>query len=273
MRKWPALWIAALLLLTAVALWPYAPAGARAAASEQSSSEQTAQKQMIFDDAELLSRADYEALNALANMYAAERETDMIIYTTPNPEGADVKRITQDYYDAQGFGYDKSHGNTVLLTVDMKGREIYLAGFYKGETYLDDRRLDKIRDRMTPAMSEGDYADAFRTYLDTAHRYMGFEPGVNPDNIVFRLWFQLAVAVALGGAVVGLMAYRSGGRVTVTPQTYQNTATSGVLAHHDRYIRKTTTKTRIPRNNSGGSGGGGGVTRGGHSHSGSRGSF
>lgn len=230
-------------------------------------------KPLIYDEAGLLLPEERESLQAMAAQYGAERETDMIVFTTLNPDNIDVMKLTQDFYDEKAPGYDKPHGNAVLLTMDMKNREVYLAGFYKAEQYLDDDRLDRIRSRITPDLSAGAYASAFQTYVETAHRYMGFPPGVNPDNLLFRGWFQLAVALAVAGLVVGLMAYRSGGRVTVHRQTYEDAGTSGVLKHRDQYIRTTVTKQKIVTNSGGSGGGGGGRTGGGHSHSGSRGSF
>ncbi|MHA0857831.1 TPM domain-containing protein [Paenibacillus sp. CMAA1364] len=230
-------------------------------------------KTLIFDEAGLLTKEESDELNLLANELGAERETDIIIYTSNNDDNIDVMKMTQDFYDEQAPGYDKRHGNAVILTMDMRNRDIYLAGFYKGKEYLDDRRLDKIRDKITPSLTSGDYDLAFHTYTQTAHKYMGYSPGVNPDNILFKLWFQLAVSLGLGGIVVGLMAYRSGGQVTVNRQTYEDASTSGILDHRDQYLRTTTTRRKIEKNNGSGSGGGGGTTGGGHSHSGSRGSF
>lgn len=231
-------------------------------------------KQYVYDGAGLLTEEEIATLESLAEEYAAKRETDMIVVTSDNVEGEDVVKMTQDFYDEQAPGYDKSHGNAVILMLDMDHREVYLAGFYKAETYLDDGRLDKIREKITPYLSDGDYAAAFELYIKTAYKYMGYEPGVNPDNILFKLWFQVAVSVLIAGLIVGIMAYRNGGRVTVSGRTYENASTSGVTKQRDQYIRTTTTRTKIPRNNSGGSGGGGGgFTGGGHSHSGSRGSF
>lgn len=230
-------------------------------------------KTLIYDEAGLLTQDEYNELNVMANKYGAERETDMIIYTSNNDENIDVMVMTQDFYDEQAPGYDKAHGNAVILTMDMRNRDFYLAGFYKGKEYLDDGRLDKINAKITPDLANGDYKLAFEKYITTAHRYMGFEPDVNPDNILFIGWFQLAVSLGVGGLIVGLMAYRSGGRVTVNRQTYEDASTSGVLDHRDQYLRTTTTRRKIEKNNGGGSGGGGGTTGGGHSHSGSRGSF
>ncbi|MFD0958013.1 TPM domain-containing protein [Paenibacillus chungangensis] len=235
-------------------------------------SEET--KQLIFDEAGLLDRNELTLLDGMARQYGAEREADIIIYTTSNTSGVDVKKVTQDFYDKHGFGYDKPYGNAVILTLDMNNREVYLAGFYKGEEYLDDSRLDRIRDQITPDLSEGLYYSAFSEYIQTTHRYMGYEPGVNPDNIFFKGWFQYGVAALLALFIIWRMAANSGGRVTVHSRTYESTDKSGVIRHRDQYIRTTVTKRPIPKptnNNHGG--GGGGTTSGGHSHSGSRGSF
>lgn len=251
----------AVLLLAAV----LAPAGQGASAAQE--------KRLVYDEAGLLSPADAAELTALAAKYGAKRETDFIIFTSKNEANADVVKMTEDFYDSKGPGYDQAHGNAVILTMDMRNREVYLAGFYKGKTYLDDGRLDKIRTRITPSLSAGDYRAAFETYLDTANRYMGIRPGVNPDNILFQLWFQLAASLGLGALVVGIMAYHSGGRVTVNSRAYEDSASSGIMDREDQYLRTTVTKTKIPRNTGGGGGGGGGTSAGGHSHSGSRGSF
>ncbi|WP_084403179.1 TPM domain-containing protein [Paenibacillus antarcticus] len=231
-------------------------------------------KTLIYDEAGLLNKEEYNELNVMANEYSAKRETDIIILTSTNDDNIDVMKMTEDFYDEKAPGYDKPNGNTVILTMDMRNRDFYLAGFYKGKEYLDEGRLNKINDKITPDLANGDYRLAFQKYIQTAYKYMGFRPGVNPDNILFNGWFQLAVSLGIGGIIVGTMAYRSGGRVTVNRQTYEDASTSGILERQDTYMRTTTTKRKIEKNNSGGSGGGGGgTTGGGHSHSGSRGSF
>ncbi|MHA7965338.1 TPM domain-containing protein [Paenibacillus sp. CAU 1782] len=241
---------------------------------DQKVSAAVEEKKLIYDEAGLLTDEEIAELNALANKLGAERETDIIVWTTSNPEGGDVKKLTQDFYDDKGPGYDKQHGNAVILTVEMYNREIYLAGFYKAETYLDNGRLDKIRDRITPSLTNQNYIGAFKNYIETAHRYMGFEPDVNPDNILFNGVFQLVVSAVIGGVIVGIMLSNSGGRVTVGSHTYQDANSSGLLEHYDHHVNTTVTKRKIERPSSGGGGGGGGGrTGGGHSHSGSRGSF
>lgn len=260
----PAFLVLALAILIGSGVYAYSPATAHA---------DVALKNLIYDEAELLSSVEKAELNTLANKYSADRETDFIVFTTNNTDNMDVLKLTQDFYDDRAPGYDKAHGNAAILTIDMRNRDLYLAGFYKGETYLDYGRLDKIRDKISPSLTSGEYASAIETYIRTAHRYMGFEPGVNPDNILFNGWFQLAAAIVIGGLVVWWMAHNSGGRVTVQRKTYEDAQTSGMLAHRDQFIRTTVTKVKIQKPSGSSGGGGGGRTGGGHSHSGSRGSF
>ncbi|MFP3391748.1 TPM domain-containing protein [Brevibacillus sp. SIMBA_040] len=232
-------------------------------------------KKLIFDEVGLLKQEEYKELTTLAKQYGEHRETDIIILTTNNDVSGDVIKMTEDFYDEYAPGYDKPHGNAVILTLDMKNRDVYLAGFYKAKTYLDDERLDKIRNKITPDLNSGDYALAFQTYMQTVDKYMGYEPGVNPDNPLFNVWVQLGASSIIGGIIVAAMVFRSGGCITINRRTYEDANTSGILDRRDQYIRTTVTKQKIQRQESNGSGGGGGggTTSGGHSHSGSRGSF
>lgn len=238
-----------------------------------------AEKQLIFDDAEVLSSGEKSMLEDLARKYGAERKTDFIILTVGDPEAGDIEKYMADFYDNHKPGFDRPGGNTVILAVEFyksEGKnEFYLAGFEKGEKYVDNARADQITDKLIPYLKAKDYVGAFETFIETTYDYMGYRPGVNPESIFFDLWFQVLIAIGIGGAVIGVMMYHSGGRVTVNQGTYMDTNKTRVNQRRDAYIRTTVSKRRKPSNNSGSGrgGGGGGVTRGGSSYSGSRKSF
>ncbi len=263
-KKRPLTAMAALIVLIVTLFAPILPMSSASAAEN---------KNLIYDEANLLSEQDRNELNALANQYSAERQTDLIIYTTNNDEHKDEKLLTEEFYDDRAPGYDKPHGNTVMLTLDMYNRKVYAAGFYKGEEYVDNSRVDKITEKIAPDLTDGNYRMAFEKFLNLSYEYLDLKPGVNPDNILFKTWFQVAASLAVGGVVVGVMMYRSGGRVTVNRSTYEDSSNSHVIDRQDRYIRTTVTKRKIEKNNNNGGGGGGGTTAGGHSHSGSSRSF
>jgi len=230
--------------------------------------------QKVYDEANLLSDTERAEIEEAAIEYGEKREIDIIILTTKGTDGKSLTRYAEDFYDEIGPGYDKEHGNTVILSINMEERDVDLQGYSLAEDYLDNERLDLIREKITPDLSAENYTDAFMTYIKTASDYMGIRKGVNPENILFKWWFQIAVSLVIAGAIVAKMLYHSGGKVTTTNQTYQDTAKTKVLNRRDRYIRTTVTKRKKPKttnNNRGG--GGGGVSRGGRSHSGSSGKF
>lgn len=256
----------------------------------------------IYDYAGLLTTDEVAQLKLQSSKLSEESETAFIIITADGTDGKDIVQYVQDFYDNHASEFGQFHGNAAILAIDMMERDIYLAGFKKAEDYLTDSRLDVIRNEITPDLSEGRYFAAFSGFINQAVHYMeteetavippaeeqqnesgqtssseyenesAYEQTSETKNLIFEWWFQLIVSVALGGAVVGTMMLGSGGKVTVSSQTYNNQKTSAVLDKYDRFVRKTVTKQKKPSSNNKSSGGGG-FTSGGHSHSGSRGKF
>ncbi|MDO7347863.1 YgcG family protein [Bacillus stercoris] len=223
-------------------------------------------QQHVYDHAHLLSKTEIEKLESLSAELGAKRDTDFIIITTKSTNGEDIADYAGDFYDRYG------KGSTAILTIDMADREVFISGYKKAEKYLDNNRLNSIRNTISSDLSNEDYFKAFETYIKLSYKDMGIKPGINPDNIFFTWWFQLIAAIAVGGIAVSIMLYQAGGKVTVNGNTYMDQRTSDVIDQYDTYIRTTVTRERKPSNDKD-SGSDGGVTKGGTSYSGSRGSF
>ncbi|AUZ37495.1 YgcG family protein [Bacillus sp. MBGLi79] len=223
-------------------------------------------QQHVYDHAHLLSKTEIEKLESLSAELGAKRDTDFIIITTKGTNGEDIADYAGDFYDRYG------KGSTAILTIDMADREVFISGYQKAEKYLDNSRLNSIRNTISSDLSNENYFKAFETYIQLSYKDMGIKPGINPDNIFFTWWFQLIAAIAVGGIAVSIMLYQAGGKVTVNGNTYMDQRTSDVIDQYDTYIRTTVTRERKPSNDKD-SGSDGGVTKGGTSYSGSRGSF
>lgn len=227
---------------------------------------------LIHDEAGLLSAGEAQELEALAERYGAEQGVDFLFLTTDSTGGQSIEGYMGDFFDRRADSTGRE--DAVLLTIDIGGREVYLAGFGTAERTLDSERVDLVLDRIIPEMRSGDYAGAFEETIVTSSEYMEYRPGVNPESIFLKTWFHLAVALLLAGIVVGSMLYNAGGRVTTTPGTYVDRDHTRVRSHSDRFRNKTVTRRKIPKNKDGGGfGGGGGMTGGGRSFSGGGRSF
>ncbi|WP_237150316.1 TPM domain-containing protein [Planococcus maritimus] len=227
---------------------------------------------LIYDEAGLLSGGEAQELEALAEQYGAEQNVDFLFLTTDSTEGQSIEGYMGDFFDARADSTGRE--DAVLLTIDIGGREVYLAGFGTAEQTLDPERVDLVLDRIIPEMQSGDYADAFEETVVTSSEYMEYRPGVNPESIFLKSWFHLAIAILLAGVIVGSMLYNAGGKVTTTPGTYVDRDHTRVRSQNDRFRNKTVTRRKVPKNKDGGGfGGGGGMTGGGRSFSGGGRSF
>lgn len=227
---------------------------------------------LIHDEAGLLSGEEAQELEALAEQYGAEQNVDFLFLSTDSTEGQSIEGYMGDFFDDRADSTGRE--DAVLLTIDIGGREVYLAGFGTAERTLDSERVDLVLDRIIPEMQAGDYADAFEETVVTSSEYMEYRPGVNPESIFLKTWFHLAIALLLAGIIVGSMLYNAGGRVTTTPGTYVDRDHTRVRSQDDRFRNKTVTRSKIPKNKDGGGfGGGGGMTGGGRSFSGGGRSF
>lgn len=245
---------------------------------------------LIFDEAGLLTETEKEELEELASELGGDRETEFLIITADSMDGKDIDRFTSEFIDR----HYKDQASVVVLALDMETRDVSVLAFNEAQRKFDNLKREFVLEEVIPYLSAGEFYKAFSKYLQTSYELMGIPPGEweetgkasfpgsaavpeEPSESIFtRWWFHVIVSLVVAGVTVGLMAYNSGGRVTVNAATYLNAGTSKVINQSDHYLRKTVTKRRKPQHKSGGPsgfGGGGGMTSGGHTFSSTRGKF
>lgn len=263
--------------------------------------------QKVYDNYGLFNEKEIADLEEVCAKYGEEGKVDIVI-VTDDLNGASPKKYLEDFYDNNGFGYDKEFGDAALLLIDMyeANRTVTIQGYGEAEYYINNDRIEYILDDVSSLLKGKKYYDAMEEFAKQAAYYMNESKGVKTtpasptaqpgsgnyygesgyagpsdyysqkdDNIFFNTFFQLGLAVIIGVITVSIMAANSGGRVTVTSRTYMDERTSGVTASRDDYLRTTVTKVKKPDNdnhntisNGSRSSGGGGISSGGHSHSG-----
>lgn len=224
-------------------------------------------KQRVFDEADVLTAENIDKLEQTAEKYSVENETDFIILTIADGlNQSQLIRYVEDMYDDNGYGYDKLHGNAAVIVFDPVSRQVYIAGFYKAETYLDDNRVELVLDDIEGDFGKDNFYAAFDGFIKRSSHYMAYKAGINPGSIFLKSGFQLIAALLIAGVIIFTMAYRAGGKVTTNNRTYRDDGATKVNDAYDHYVRTTVTRTKKPSSNR--SGGGGGMSGGGHSHSG-----
>lgn len=259
--------------------------------------ETTDSLQHIYDDANLLSDSERSALEEKCISYGDDAGMNIFILTHNDADTPDGEIYIEDFFDQNLLGV---YPDSIILLVDMSRRDVILEAYGDVQTYVHSKRGDKIIEKISPYLTDGEYYTAFEIYIESSAAYMedksdpnysrnytkapelpeAYEDGYtdsSQENILHNIWLQLVAALAIGAITVSIMAYNAGGKMTVGGNTYLDQSRSGLIGRRDDYIRTTVTRVRKPQtnNNSNSSSGGfhGGVSAGGASHSTSRGKF
>lgn len=244
-------------------------------------------KNRIYDEAGLLTEDEKLSLSKKINKYSQKRNLDIVIYTANEDYTDEVKIMANEKYidNVQVFANEfhdsldgGKHNPYVMLTINMYDRDVNVTSYNSAENNIDVERATKIRKYITPSLSEGDYYKAFDKFINKSYKYLGIRLGVNPDSIFLNDFILIIISFIVGLFGIGSMLAEV--RFNKKPKLIQIDASlANIVDKKDNYIRTSTTKTRIVKNDNssggGGSFGGGssGSTSGGSSYSGSSGKF
>ena len=279
-------WFLAILLLAAlfVILLVIRKSGNTAERTNQECNTQ----ERVFDYADVLTDDQEDALRTLIEKTERRTACDIVLVIL-DESLADYAEAYEDalgrlepyqytmvyadnFYDEHKFGYDKPHGDGVLL-LDNWYREAdggvysWLSTCGRAEERFSSSMIDAL---LTEALAnvEQDPYGAYVKYVNLFAEMM--TEGRAP---------KISVLVPLAVAVLGTALFAGGslkhhkGSKTVNPTTYVEGGKPELKRREDIFLRKTVTKRHIERSSGDGGGGGGGggghhTSSGGVSHGG-----
>lgn len=182
----------------------------------------------------------------------------------------DCERYSEAFYSSFLTENGSKFADCAILTLDINPNIRYADISGQGSlksTYLNSDRCTSASKRLVEDFSEDNWYNGCLTFYKTLDRYIKIKPGIDPESIFLKTWFQLILAVAISAIIILINALHLGGKMTVSQRTYLDETKSRLIGKHDHYIRTSVHKTKRSSSSggSGGSGGGGG----GGSHGGS----
>lgn len=128
----------------------------------------------MFDDAEVLTEDEDNELEDALEELSLRQSFDVTIATIESMEsvGADsMEQFADDLYDYCQYGYGPDMDG-VLLLVSVGDRKWHISTCGYGITAFTDAGIQYLGQQMTPFMADGDYAGAFRTFVQWADDYV-----------------------------------------------------------------------------------------------------
>ena len=227
----------------------------------------------IRDQAGLMSAGLAEKLEAEAQSYADAYGCGVYLLTTDTIGGAGRREYAKQYYIDNDLGVG-SYKNGILFLVAMESREYVTVTYGRnpednydygpGIQAFTDYGIQKLEDRVVSKMSDGDFDDAFSTYVSICGQYLekwsqGEPVDVNTDRSK-TIPLLITILVPLLIAFLVCLIFWSQMKTAVEATSADEYIPSNgfnLTRQIDQYTHTTVTRRHIERDH-GSSGGGGG---------------
>ena len=170
----------------------------------------------MFDDAEVLTEDEDNELEDALEELSLRQSFDVTIATIESMEsvGADsMEQFADDLYDYCQYGYGPDMDG-VLLLVSVGDRKWHISTCGYGITAFTDAGIQYLGEQMTPFMADGDYAGAFRTFVQWSDTYIDAAREGHPYDVnnlpreplsLMYLFLALGIGLVLAWVVVHVM--------------------------------------------------------------------
>lgn len=220
----------------------------------------------LQDLADLLSEEEEQTILASLDEVSERQKLEIVIVTTNTLEGKDVVVYADDFYDECNFGYGPDKDG-ILLLISMEDRDCYISTCGYGITAFTDAGIERIRLKMTNDLSEGDYAAAFETFIQSCDEFIHqartdkpYDVDNLPEHSMATFWhllFSIPVGLIIAACtVMGMEKKMKNVRFQPSAKSYVREGSLNVTQEQDVFLYHTVTKVERPKDNDSGSGGG-----------------
>ena len=167
------------------------------------------------DSAEVLTEDEDNELEASLEELSVRQSFDVVIATIESLESVDydsMEAYADDLYDFCQFGYGSDMDGVLLVSVGDRKWHISTCGY--GITAFTDAGIQYLGEQMTPFMADGDYAGAFRTFVQWSDTYIDAARAGHPYDVnnlpreplsLMYLFLALGIGLVLAWVVVHVM--------------------------------------------------------------------
>lgn len=133
----------------------------------------------LTDEADVLTDTEEAEILERLDGISFDNQIDIVICTVPSVGEYSATEYADNLFEDRfyGMGDDRS---CVLLMVSMEYGDWHITTAGYGITALTDVGIDYIGEQITPMLSDGKFADAFREYTSICDRFIAMAQSGNP---------------------------------------------------------------------------------------------
>ena len=219
----------------------------------------------LLDGADLLTDTMEQLLLQKLDEVSERQQFDVVVVTASTLNGKSPMAYADDFFDYNGYGYGADHDGALLL-ISMEDRDWWISTCGYGITALTDFGIEKIGEDMVPDLSDGDYYDAFVTFVKDCDSYVtqaknGSAVDVDTYKAPFGAGRRIVISAVIGAVVALIVGSVLKGKMTTvraasSAAEYTRPGSFVLREQNDVFLYQNVTKTARPQETRSGGGGG-----------------
>lgn len=216
----------------------------------------------LMDMADLLSDSEEATLLRALDEVSERQKLEVVIATIDTLDGSDIVAYADDLYDYCQFGYGPDKDGIMLL-ISKEDRDWYISTCGYGITAFTDAGVQYIGGQMKSDLSAGNYAAAFRTYIEKCDEFITqaqagkpFDKSSLPKTPMSAIWIPISLIVGIALAVLtvgGMKAQLKTVRFQPEAKNYIRDGSLNITQSRDLFLYRTVDKTEKSRDDDSGS--------------------
>ena len=154
----------------------------------------------IVDEAGYLMQSELATLSRELDKVREKYDFEVAIYTESDMTSGTAEASADDIYDYQGYGAGENDDG-IMLYICSDTREYHFTTHGKGLEYFNANGLAYLESKVVPYLSENDYYEAFKEYIETTDELLQMAEDGKPYNEK-----QYSMKYLLGVIIVCLIA-------------------------------------------------------------------
>lgn len=210
-----------------------------------------AAKDCLVDDADLLTKSEERSLQEDLQALGEEFDVDIVIVTVETTGQYDPATYIEFFYDDNRYGQGSDRAGVMLL-VAMAEREYMILTNGWCDDAIGSSGIDFIVEAMQDEMRDGEYDQAFGTFVDECQYYLDGHINGFPFEFGFNLLIALVVGLVVALIATGIMRSKlKSVKKQHTANQYTKAGSMRVTKATDLYLYSNVTRVRKAQSSSG----------------------
>ncbi len=200
----------------------------------------------IIDAADLLTDDQENELATKIRSVESTYESAIVILTVDTTGSRTAEQYADDFYDYNGYGYGENHDGVILL-LSMSDRAWHISTTGSAIMAFSDSDIQDIGDAIIEDLGYGDYYQGFDRFVDLCEKELRNEYN---SHIFTPGKFAACLVIGLLLALIPLFIFLSQLWTVSKAEGADDYSKNGLqnLRSSDAFIRKTISRTAIPKN-------------------------